>query len=67
MMSTNTVSDSANVTFTSVLGTTFRCSMPKPLRDGRQQVDRQQVHEVEEEHPAEDGERERRDELAVVP
>ena len=30
MMRTNTVSDSANVTFKSVLGTTFRCSIPAP-------------------------------------
>ncbi len=31
MISTNTVRDSANVTFTSVLGTTFRCPMPNQL------------------------------------
>ena len=33
------------------------------VRDGRQQVHRQQVHGIEEEHPAEDRQRQRRDEL----
>ena len=38
----------------------------EPVRHLGQQVDRQHVHEVEEEHPREDRERERRDHLAVV-
>ena len=63
MMSTNTVNDIANVTLRSVLGTTFRCSTPAPCAAARQQVDRQHVHGVEQEYPAENGQRQRREQL----
>jgi len=53
-----TVSDRAKVAFRSVL------ARPSGARSGaarrrRQQVDRHQIHEVEQEHPAEDGEGQR--------
>ena len=62
----NTESDIANVTLTSVVGTTFRYGTPRGGRRQRQPVDGDQVHQVHEEDPHEDRQRERRDQLVVA-
>jgi hypothetical protein len=53
-------------TFGSVDGTVRRCSMPTHLRQRRQQVDRQHVHEIHQEHPETDEQRRRRHEAGAV-
>ena len=63
MMSTNTVNDMAKVVFRSVLGHHLQMFDSGVMRRPRQQIDRQHIHGVEQEHPAENGQRQGREQL----
>ena len=66
MINKNTPMDMPSVALTSVVGTIFMYSTPADHKQIRHQVNRNQIHEVHEEDPATDSQRQWRNETTLT-